>query len=132
MSTNKSFSTETSERYARALYEIGRESSGLEKIEADVKKFQSLLQHPLLRLKMEMPSPPPPKNGSYTARNPSCNPESTVIERVHQTFTTPRELYLKARRSGQDLLGVLSNDRRFGMLSADQLDGAVGGNLRNP
>ena len=42
MSTNKSFSTETSERYARALYEIGRESSDLEKIEADVKNFQSL------------------------------------------------------------------------------------------
>ena len=35
MSTNKSFSTETSERYARALYEVGKESNEIEKIEAD-------------------------------------------------------------------------------------------------
>ena len=42
MSTNKSFSTETSERYARALYEVSKESSELEKIEADIKNFQSL------------------------------------------------------------------------------------------
>ena len=44
MSTNKSFSTETSERYARALYEVGEESSTLEKIEVDVKSFQSLFE----------------------------------------------------------------------------------------
>ena len=43
MSTNKSFSTETSERYSRALYEVGKESGELEKIEADIKNFQSLL-----------------------------------------------------------------------------------------
>ena len=42
MSTNKSFSSETSERYSRALYEVGKESNELEKIEADVKNFQSL------------------------------------------------------------------------------------------
>jgi F-type H+-transporting ATPase subunit delta len=42
MSTNKSFSTETSERYSRALYEVGKESSELEKIELDVINFQSL------------------------------------------------------------------------------------------
>ena len=42
MSTNKSFSTETSERYARALYEVSKESSELEKIEADIKNFQSI------------------------------------------------------------------------------------------
>jgi F-type H+-transporting ATPase subunit delta len=40
MSTNKSFSTETSERYARALYEVSKESSELKKIEADIKNFQ--------------------------------------------------------------------------------------------
>ena len=45
MSTNKSFSTETSERYARALYEVSKESSDLEKIEADVKNFQSLFEN---------------------------------------------------------------------------------------
>jgi len=44
MSTNKSFSLETSERYARALYEVGKESSDLEKIEVDIKKFQSLFE----------------------------------------------------------------------------------------
>ena len=33
MSTAKSFSTESSERYARALFEVAKESSELEKIE---------------------------------------------------------------------------------------------------
>ena len=42
MSTEKSFSSETSERYARALYEIGKESNELEKIEVDMKNFKSL------------------------------------------------------------------------------------------
>ena len=45
MSANKSFSTETSERYARALYEVSKESSDLEKIESDVKNFQSLFEN---------------------------------------------------------------------------------------
>ena len=42
MSTNKSFSTETSERYSRALFEISREANELEKIETDIINFQSL------------------------------------------------------------------------------------------
>jgi F-type H+-transporting ATPase subunit delta len=44
MSTNKSFSTETSERYARALYELGKETKELDKVEADVKDFQSFFK----------------------------------------------------------------------------------------
>ena len=43
MSTNKSFSTETSERYSRALFEVSKESKELDKIEKDIKNFQSLL-----------------------------------------------------------------------------------------
>ena len=43
MGTNKSFSTETSERYSRALFEVAKEAGDLEKIEADIKNFQSLL-----------------------------------------------------------------------------------------
>ena len=43
MSTNKSFSTETSERYSRALFEISKEANELEKAEDDVKNFQLLL-----------------------------------------------------------------------------------------
>ena len=43
MSTNKSFSTETSERYSRALFEAAQEASELEKIENDIKNFASLL-----------------------------------------------------------------------------------------
>ena len=39
MSTNKSFSTETSERYSRALFEISEESGELNKIEMDIKNF---------------------------------------------------------------------------------------------
>ena len=42
MSTNKSFSTETSERYARALFEISLESNELEKVETDLKNFVGL------------------------------------------------------------------------------------------
>ena len=43
MSINKSFSTETSERYARALFEVSLESSEIEKTEANIKNFIELL-----------------------------------------------------------------------------------------
>ena len=57
MSTNKSFSTETSERYSRALFEVGKELGELEKIETDVKKFQSLYLNSLeLRNFIENPT----------------------------------------------------------------------------
>ena len=42
MSTNKSFSTETSERYSRALFEVVNEGKELDKTENDVKNFQLL------------------------------------------------------------------------------------------
>ena len=42
MSTNKSFSSETSERYSRALFEVANEINELDKIENDVRNFQSL------------------------------------------------------------------------------------------
>ena len=42
MSTNKSFSSETSERYSRALFEVANETNELDKIENDVTNFQSL------------------------------------------------------------------------------------------
>ena len=42
MSTNKSFSTETSERYSRALFEVANETKELENIENNLKNFQSL------------------------------------------------------------------------------------------
>ena len=44
MSANKSFSTETSERYSRALFEVAKEAGDLEKIETDIKIFKSLLK----------------------------------------------------------------------------------------
>ena len=43
MSKNKSFSTETAERYSRALFEVSSESNELDKVEKDIKNFQSLL-----------------------------------------------------------------------------------------
>ena len=43
MSTNKSFSTETSDRYSRALFEVASESKELDKIESDIKNFYSVL-----------------------------------------------------------------------------------------
>ena len=39
MSINKSFSTETSERYSRALFEVSRDSDDLDKVENDIKNF---------------------------------------------------------------------------------------------
>ena len=44
MSSNKSFSSETSERYSRALFEIAKESGEIEKIESDIKLFYSLIK----------------------------------------------------------------------------------------
>ena len=44
MTTNKSFSTETSERYARALFEVSKENNEQEKIENDAKNFQIILK----------------------------------------------------------------------------------------
>jgi len=45
MSTNKSFSTETSERYSRALFEVAKEEGELLKIEEDINKFDSLIKN---------------------------------------------------------------------------------------
>ena len=45
MSANKSFSTETSERYSRALFEVAKEADDLEKIETDIKSFKYLLEN---------------------------------------------------------------------------------------
>ena len=47
MNTNKSFSTETSERYSRALFEVAQEANELELIENDIKNFASLLNNSL-------------------------------------------------------------------------------------
>ena len=45
MSSNKSFSTETSERYSRALYQVAKETQELDKIESDVKYFKTILDN---------------------------------------------------------------------------------------
>ena len=42
MSVNKSFSSETSERYARALFELSKESNELEKTEKNISNFKLL------------------------------------------------------------------------------------------
>ena len=36
MSANKSFSTETSERYSRALFEVSQDSDDLDKVEEEI------------------------------------------------------------------------------------------------
>ena len=43
MSSNKSFSTETSERYSRALFEVVKEANELAKVEIDIKNFLAFL-----------------------------------------------------------------------------------------
>ena len=45
MNTDRSFSTETSERYSRALYEVAKEANELEKVESDIKAFDSFLKN---------------------------------------------------------------------------------------
>ena len=45
MSANKSFSTETSERYSRALFEVAKEFGELEKVEEDIKNFELLVNN---------------------------------------------------------------------------------------
>ena len=47
MSANKSFSSETSERYARALFQVVKDSNELDKTENDIKNFQFLLNSSL-------------------------------------------------------------------------------------
>ena len=47
MSAKKSFSTETSERYSRALFEVSKEAGDLEKIETDIESFKFLLENSL-------------------------------------------------------------------------------------
>jgi len=47
MSANKSFSTETSERYSRALFEVAKEAGDLEKIEDQIKSFKVFLKNSL-------------------------------------------------------------------------------------
>ena len=42
MSINKYFSTETSERYSNALYEVSKETEELNEVENNIKNFQSL------------------------------------------------------------------------------------------
>ena len=42
MSTNKSFSSETSERYSRALFDVANESNELDQVENGIRNFQSL------------------------------------------------------------------------------------------
>ena len=42
MSTNKSFSSETSDRYSRALFEVASGAKEIDKIETDVRNFQFL------------------------------------------------------------------------------------------
>jgi len=42
MSTNKSFSSETSERYSRALFEVANESKELDNTENEIRNFQIL------------------------------------------------------------------------------------------
>ena len=44
MTANKSFSTETSERYARALFEVSIETNDLDKTEKNIKKFIELFE----------------------------------------------------------------------------------------
>ena len=57
MSTNKSFSTETSERYSRALFEVASETKEIDKVESDVRNCLLYTSpSPRDRQKSRMPS----------------------------------------------------------------------------
>ena len=47
MSKNLSFSSETSERYSRALYEVAIETKELDKVESDIKNYQLVYNNSL-------------------------------------------------------------------------------------
>ena len=68
MSSNKSFSTETSERYSRALFEVAQEASELEKIENDIKNFAYLLINSL-EIKNFIQNPTQSKDNQNTVLN---------------------------------------------------------------
>jgi len=68
MSTNKSFSTETSERYSRALFEVANEANELDKIENDVRNFQ-LLFDSSLEIKNIIQNPTQSKNTQNSVIN---------------------------------------------------------------
>ena len=68
MSTNKSFSSETSERYSRALFEVANETKELDKIENDVRNFQ-LLFDSSLEIKNFIQNPTQSKNTQNSVIN---------------------------------------------------------------
>ncbi len=80
MSTNKSFSSETSERYSRALFEVANESNELDIIENDVRNFQSLF------------------NSSYEIKNFIQNPtqnkniQNSVINLISEKLSFSKNL----------------------------------------
>ena len=45
MSTNKSFSTETSERYSRALFEVAKEYVEIDKMENTIVKSEPVVEN---------------------------------------------------------------------------------------
>ncbi len=47
MSSKKSFSTETSERYSRALFEVSKESNELDEVENKIIDFKQLINKSL-------------------------------------------------------------------------------------
>ena len=68
MSTKKTFSNETSERYARALFQVVKDSNELDKTENDIKKFQFLLNSSL-EIKNFIEDPTQSKNFQIKAIN---------------------------------------------------------------
>ena len=66
MSTNKTFSTETSERYSRALFEVSKEFSELEKTENNIKNFKLLFDNSL-ELRNFIQNPTQSKNNQNNA-----------------------------------------------------------------
>ena len=86
MSTNKSFSTETSERYSRALFEVSYESNELDKVESDVKNFQSLI------------------DSSQDLRNFIKNPTQSISQQIQVVNLISEKLVFSKNRKNVFLL----------------------------
>ena len=86
MSTNKSFSTETSERYSRALFEVAQEASELEKIENDIKNFAYLLINSL-----EI-------NNFIQNPTQSKDNQNNVLNLLAEKLNLSKKLYLKVKK----------------------------------
>jgi F-type H+-transporting ATPase subunit delta len=126
MSTNKSFSTETAERYSRALYEVVKESNEINKVENDLNNFLITL------------------NSSFEIQNfikdpsQSLNQQYKVIGTISDKLSFSKNLknffFLLIKKRRSELKGSLISSKELSKSELDDLSKdlskSVGSNLK--